>query len=87
KHSTANTSSSGTLKEAIVAVLGVSGDDQATTVYGFTWNNDNYLFYNKTGTSSSTIATDDIVVKLAGTAGTTVDLDSLAVSTNDIVFA
>ncbi|WP_162165626.1 hypothetical protein, partial [Campylobacter fetus] len=57
--------------------------DQATTVYGFTWNNDNYLFYNLADSSANAAATD-VVVKLTGT---TVDLDSLTVSTNDIVFA
>ncbi|WP_052235346.1 beta strand repeat-containing protein [Campylobacter fetus] len=78
------------LKLAIDAALAVTNvapsittADQATTVYGFTWNNDNYLFYNLANGSANPAATD-VVVKLTGT---TVDLDSLTVSTNDIVFA
>ncbi|WP_233091003.1 hypothetical protein [Campylobacter fetus] len=93
KYGNVGTVEGGDLAAAITAALlltdkapGITTADQATTVYGFTWNNDNYLFYNAADGSASAAITD-VVVKLAGTAGTTVDLDSLTVSTNDIVFA
>uniref|UniRef100_UPI00138E356A beta strand repeat-containing protein n=1 Tax=Campylobacter fetus TaxID=196 RepID=UPI00138E356A len=53
-----------------------SSHDTAKTVYGFTYNNESYLFYNATG-STTDIAAGDIIVKLAGTAGT-VDLGSIS---------
>ncbi|EJC3776672.1 hypothetical protein MYY32_001769, partial [Campylobacter fetus] len=70
-----------TLKAAAETILGTS--DTANTVYGFTYNNDTYLLYNAAG-STATLTTSDLIVKLSGT---TVDLDSLTTSTNDIVFA
>ncbi|MBD3866466.1 hypothetical protein IFO24_09420, partial [Campylobacter fetus] len=70
-----------TLKAAAEAILGTS--DTANTVYGFTYNNDTYLLYNAAG-STATLTTSDLIVKLSGT---TVDLDSLTVTNNDIVFA
>ncbi|WP_233445179.1 beta strand repeat-containing protein [Campylobacter fetus] len=71
-----------TLKAAAETILGTS--DTANTVYGFTYNNDTYLLYNAAGGSTATLTTSDLIVKLSGT---TVNLDSLATSTNDIVFA
>ncbi|OCR95401.1 hypothetical protein CFT12S02847_08875 [Campylobacter fetus subsp. testudinum] len=82
QHSTADLSSAGTLKAAIDAVL--TNNDTAQTVYGFTYGGANYLYYNDVAGSTPTSAADDVLVKLTGT---TVDLDSLAASTNDIVFA
>uniref|UniRef100_UPI0013D4B89D beta strand repeat-containing protein n=2 Tax=Campylobacter fetus TaxID=196 RepID=UPI0013D4B89D len=76
-------SSTGTLATDFATFA--SSHDTAKTVYGFTYNNESYLFYNAAGLTVG-IDAADIIVKLAGTAGT-VDLDSLAVSTNDIVFA
>ncbi|AVK80779.1 hypothetical protein C6B32_02640 [Campylobacter fetus subsp. testudinum] len=76
KHSTADTSASGTLKDAIVAVL--TAADVAKTVYGFTYNNESYLLYNSTtSTNTGTVATD-IVVKLSGN----VDLDSISLNSD-----
>ncbi|EOX3088652.1 cell surface protein, partial [Campylobacter fetus] len=69
------------LKAVAEAILGTS--DVANTVYGFTYNNDTYLLYNAAD-STATLTTSDLIVKLSGT---TVDLDSLTTSTNDIVFA
>ncbi|MPB59561.1 cell surface protein, partial [Campylobacter fetus] len=78
------------LLEAVKAAIkvtdkapGITTEDKETTVYGFTYNGDNYLFYNNANSSDSTTA-NDVLVKLAGT---TVDLDSLTVTNNDIVFA
>ncbi|WP_233091009.1 hypothetical protein [Campylobacter fetus] len=81
QHSTADLSGKADLKAAIDAVL--TADDTAKTVYGFTYDGANYLYYN-VATATATAAADDVLVKLTGT---TVDLDSLTVSTNDIVFA
>ncbi|WP_420797146.1 beta strand repeat-containing protein, partial [Campylobacter fetus] len=82
---TAITQPNGTLQEVIVAMLSAANGGnggEVKTVYGFTWNTDNYLFYNTTANGKA-IASTDVLVKLAGT---TVDLDSLTVINNDIVF-
>ncbi|QDS03812.1 cell surface protein [Campylobacter fetus] len=79
KHSTVDLSGKADLKSAIAAVL--TDSDEATTVYGFTYNNESYLYYN---VATATAAANDVLVKLTGT---TVDLDSLTVTNNDIVFA
>ncbi|QYA61110.1 cell surface protein [Campylobacter fetus] len=70
-----------TLKAAIKAAIaltdkapGITSADKETTVYGFTYNGDNYLFYNNANGSDSTTV-DDVLVKLTGT---TVDLDSIS---------
>ncbi|QMS67268.1 beta strand repeat-containing protein [Campylobacter fetus] len=81
KHSTVDLSGKADLKSAIAAVL--TDSDEATTVYGFTYNNESYLYYN-VATTTATAAANDVLVKLTGT---TVDLDSLTVTNNDIVFA
>ncbi|QMS67270.1 beta strand repeat-containing protein [Campylobacter fetus] len=81
KHSTVDLSGKADLKSAIAAVL--TDSDEATTVYGFTYNNESYLYYN-VATTTTTAAANDVLVKLTGT---TVDLDSLTVTNNDIVFA
>ncbi|OCR96152.1 hypothetical protein CFT12S02855_08660, partial [Campylobacter fetus subsp. testudinum] len=81
QHSTADLSGKVGLKAVIDAVL--TDDDTAQTVYGFTYDGANYLYYNVAG-GTPTSAANDVLVKLTGT---TVDLDSLTVSTNDIVFA
>ncbi|OCR92159.1 hypothetical protein CFT12S02263_07435 [Campylobacter fetus subsp. testudinum] len=73
QHSTADTSSASTLKDAIDAVLTVA--DVAKTVYGFTYGGANYLFYNAANSSTSA-TTSDIVVKLSGN----VDLDSISLN-------
>ncbi|RUT48831.1 hypothetical protein BWK67_09250, partial [Campylobacter fetus] len=66
-----------------LAVAHANADDTAGQIVGFTYDGDNYLFYNA-AKDADTIKSNDILVKLTGT---TVDLDSLTVSTNDIVFA
>ncbi|RUT48830.1 hypothetical protein BWK51_09290, partial [Campylobacter fetus] len=68
------------LAAAITAALAVIvGDittaDQEKSVYGFTWNDDNYLFYNSTNGEVTTVVTD-ILVKLSGN----VDLDSISLN-------
>ncbi|OCR84570.1 hypothetical protein CFT12S05168_09120, partial [Campylobacter fetus subsp. testudinum] len=75
KHSAADTSSAGSLKLAIDAVL--TAEDTAQTVYGFTYGGANYLFYNAANSSTSA-TTSDIVVKLSGN----VDLDSISLNSD-----
>nr|AAR21088.1 surface layer protein SapA8 [Campylobacter fetus subsp. fetus] len=70
-----------TLKAAAETILGTS--DTANTVTALR-QYDTYLLYNAAGGSTATLTTSDLIVKLSGT---TVNLDSLATSTNDIVFA
>ncbi|OCS02435.1 hypothetical protein CFTCF782_08825, partial [Campylobacter fetus subsp. testudinum] len=57
-----------------------SSHDIAKTVYGFTYNNESYLFYDVAG-STTGIDAADIIVKLAGTAGT-VDLGSISLNSD-----
>ncbi|OCR86544.1 hypothetical protein CFT13S00388_08695, partial [Campylobacter fetus subsp. testudinum] len=59
-----------------------SSHDTAKTVYGFTYNNESYLFYNAADSTNTGIAAGDIIVKLAGTAGTTVDLGSISLNSD-----
>ncbi|OCR93230.1 hypothetical protein CFT12S02842_08800, partial [Campylobacter fetus subsp. testudinum] len=73
-----------TLKDAIDAALAVTNvapsittADKAESVYGFTYNNETYLFYNKANLSTSA-TTSDIVVKLSGN----VDLDSISLNSD-----
>ncbi|WP_187759123.1 beta strand repeat-containing protein, partial [Campylobacter fetus] len=71
-------SSTGTLATDFATFA--SSHDTAKTVYGFTYNNESYLFYNAAG-STAGIAVGDIIVKLAGTAGT-VDLGSISLNSD-----
>ncbi|EKO4700139.1 cell surface protein, partial [Campylobacter fetus] len=61
KHSTVDLSGKADLKSAIAAVL--TDSDEATTVYGFTYNNESYLYYN-VATATATAAANDVLVKL-----------------------
>ncbi|OCR91779.1 hypothetical protein CFT12S02263_09215, partial [Campylobacter fetus subsp. testudinum] len=67
-----------------LAIAQANTADIANQVVGFKYDGNSYLFYNKTNADAATTKADDILVKLAGT---TVDVDSLTASTNDIVFA
>ncbi|OCR89402.1 hypothetical protein CFT12S00416_01565, partial [Campylobacter fetus subsp. testudinum] len=58
-----------------------SSHDTAKTVYGFTYNNESYLFYNATG-STTGIAVGDIIVKLGGTPDQAVDLGSISLNSD-----
>ncbi|AGZ81352.1 beta strand repeat-containing protein [Campylobacter fetus] len=58
-----------------------SSHDVAKTVYGFTYNNESYLFYNAVG-STADIAVGDIIVKLGGTPDQAVDLGSISLNSD-----